>query len=155
MLYSRTLLVIHLKYSSTWHTGLQTLVLGAFAQMGPMEEAGNHCGIWRTSRASDFLFLSLSVGGSVGKESACNVETWVRSLGWEDPVGGRKERLPTPVFWPGEFHGESLGSQRVEHGWATFTSLMITSLLKKIETWQLVGFMTKLQKTYFRSIEIK
>ena len=30
-------------------------------------------------------------------------ETWVRSLGWEDPLG--KERLLTPVFWPGEFHG--------------------------------------------------
>ena len=30
-------------------------------------------------------------------------ETWVRSLGWEDPW--RRERLPTPIFWPGEFHG--------------------------------------------------
>ena len=30
-------------------------------------------------------------------------ETWVRSLGLEDPW--RRERLPTPVFWPGEFHG--------------------------------------------------
>ena len=30
-------------------------------------------------------------------------ETWVRSLGWEGPW--RRERLPTPVFWPGEFHG--------------------------------------------------
>ena len=30
-------------------------------------------------------------------------ETWVRSLGWEDPL--EKERLPTLVFWPGEFHG--------------------------------------------------
>ena len=30
-------------------------------------------------------------------------EKWVRSLGWEDPW--RRERLPTPVFWPGEFHG--------------------------------------------------
>ena len=30
-------------------------------------------------------------------------ETWVWSLRWEDPW--RKERLPTPVFWPGEFHG--------------------------------------------------
>ena len=30
-------------------------------------------------------------------------ETWVRSLGWEDSL--RRERLPTPVFWPGEFHG--------------------------------------------------
>ena len=30
-------------------------------------------------------------------------ETWVRSLGWEDLL--EKGRLPTPVFWPGEFHG--------------------------------------------------
>ena len=30
-------------------------------------------------------------------------EAWVRSLGWEDPR--RRERLPTPVFWPGEFPG--------------------------------------------------
>ena len=30
-------------------------------------------------------------------------ETWVRSLGWEDLW--RRERLSTPVFWPGEFHG--------------------------------------------------
>ena len=31
-------------------------------------------------------------------------ETWVRKIPW------RKERLPTPVFWPVEFHGQrSLG----------------------------------------------
>ena len=30
-------------------------------------------------------------------------ETWVQSLAWEDPL--EKERLPTPVFWPGEFQG--------------------------------------------------
>ena len=30
-------------------------------------------------------------------------ETWVRTLGWKNPW--RKERLPTPVFWPREFHG--------------------------------------------------
>ena len=30
------------------------------------------------------------------------LETWVRSLGWEDPW---RKRLHTPVFWPGEFHG--------------------------------------------------
>ena len=29
-------------------------------------------------------------------------ETWVWSLGWEDPW--RREQLPTPVFWRGEFH---------------------------------------------------
>ena len=30
-------------------------------------------------------------------------ETWVWSLDWEDPW--RREWLPTPVFWPGKFHG--------------------------------------------------
>ena len=48
-------------------------------------------------------------------------ETWVQSLGWENPLG--KARLPTPVFLPGEFHGLSRpwGSQRVWHKWGTFT----------------------------------
>ena len=46
-------------------------------------------------------------------------ETWVWSLGWEDPL--ERERLPTPVFWPGEFQGQSMGSQTVRHDWATFT----------------------------------
>ena len=32
-------------------------------------------------------------------------ETWVQSRGWEDPWAGRRERLCTPVFWSGEFHG--------------------------------------------------
>ena len=31
-------------------------------------------------------------------------ETWVRSLGWEDPL--EREGQPTPVFLPGEFHGQ-------------------------------------------------
>ena len=30
-------------------------------------------------------------------------ETWVQSLGYEHPL--RRARLPTPVFWPREFHG--------------------------------------------------
>ena len=31
-------------------------------------------------------------------------ETWVQSLGWEDPL--EKEQLLILVFWPGEFHGQ-------------------------------------------------
>ena len=30
-------------------------------------------------------------------------ETWIWSLGWEDPL--EKGKVPIPVFWPGEFHG--------------------------------------------------
>ena len=31
-------------------------------------------------------------------------ETWVRSMGWEDPL--EKGTATIPVFWPGEFHGQ-------------------------------------------------
>ena len=46
-------------------------------------------------------------------------ETWVQSLG----CGLRREWLPTPVFWPGEFHGlySQMRLQRVIHNWVTFT----------------------------------
>ena len=30
---------------------------------------------------------------------------WVQPLGWEDAL--RRERLPTPVFWPEEYHGRA------------------------------------------------
>ena len=32
-------------------------------------------------------------------------EIWVQSLGWEDPPGEAAWQ-PTPVFLPGEFHGQ-------------------------------------------------
>ena len=53
-------------------------------------------------------------------------ETWVRSLGCEDPL--EKERLPTPVSWPGEFDGlySPMGLQRVGRDFqftCTFNSL--------------------------------
>ena len=42
-------------------------------------------------------------------------DPWVGKISW------RKERLPTPVFWPRKFHGQSMGLQRAGHDWATFT----------------------------------
>ena len=47
-------------------------------------------------------------------------ETWVQSLGWEEPW--RREWILAPVFLSGEFYGQrrlaglqSMGSQRVGH----------------------------------------
>ena len=69
-----------------------------------------------------------------GKECACPCrrflpmqETWVRSLGWEDPL--EKEPQPTPVFLPGKSHAQgSLMSYspwggRVTHDWMTNNNL--------------------------------
>ena len=46
-------------------------------------------------------------GGTSGKESACQCR-WHKRHGFDPWVGKipwRREKLPTPVFWPGEFHG--------------------------------------------------
>ena len=48
------------------------------------------------------LVASLSVAPLVKNPPAMR-ETWVRFLGWKIPR--RRERLPSPVFWPGELHG--------------------------------------------------
>ena len=39
---------------------------------------------------------------SVGQESACNAGGSIPGFG---KIPWRRERLPTPVFWPGELHG--------------------------------------------------
>ena len=44
------------------------------------------------------------MGSSHSKESAAVRESWVQSLGWEDPL--EKEWQATPVFLPGESHGQ-------------------------------------------------
>ena len=63
--------------------------------------------------------------GPAGKESTCSVgdlglipgfDPWFGKIPW------RRKRLPTPVFWPGEFNGQSMRSQRVKHEWVTSTS---------------------------------
>ena len=46
-------------------------------------------------------------GGSDGKESNCNV----RDSGSIPGLGrypGEGDRLPTPIFWPGEFHRQGI-----------------------------------------------
>ena len=62
-------------------------------------------------------------GGSDSKESTTMLETWIQSLGWEDPL---EEVMATPAFLPGESPRreeprelQSMGSQRVGHDWVT------------------------------------
>ena len=57
---------------------------------------------WRRDRLPTPVFLGFPWAQLV-KNLPAMQETWVQSLGWEDPL--EKGRLPTPVFLPGEFHG--------------------------------------------------
>ena len=56
---------------------------------------------WRRDRLPTPVFLGFC-DGSAGKEFACKVGD-LGSIPW------RREWLPTPGFWPGEFHGSNPG----------------------------------------------
>ena len=58
-------------------------------------------------------------------------EIWVRSLGWEDPL--EKRKATQSVFWPGEFHGQPMGSQRVRHNRTTSTFTLIFIFENRLE----------------------
>ena len=58
-------------------------------------------------------------------------ETWVRSLGWEDPLEKEMATHSSTLAWripwteePGRL--QSMGSQRVRHDWATSLSLSLS-----------------------------
>ena len=55
-------------------------------------------------------------------------ETWVQSPGWEDPL--EREWLPTPVFLPGEFHGQR--SQATVHGVAKSRSRLTINRINEV-----------------------
>ena len=42
-------------------------------------------------------------------------ETWVRSLGWEDPLEKEMATHPSTLAWKIPWTEESMGSQRVGH----------------------------------------
>ena len=48
--------------------------------------------------------LGASLVTQMVKDLTAMQETWVRFLGWEDPW--RRAWQPTPVFLPGESHGQ-------------------------------------------------
>ena len=65
---------------------------------------GNKTRKWRQIIKSTLTLIKGFPCGSAGKESTLNAG----DLGSIPGLGrspGRRERIPAPVFWPGEFHG--------------------------------------------------
>ena len=58
--------------------------------------------------------------GSAGKESACNVGDWVRSLGWEDSLEKGKVTPSSILAWRIPWTVRSMGLQRIGQDRATF-----------------------------------
>ena len=59
------------------------------------------------------------------KDSLAMQETWVRSLGWEDPLEKGMATHSRILAWRSPGMVESLGSQRVGHNQVTFTHSQI------------------------------
>ena len=57
----------------------------------------------KKKKPSASLIVGASFVAQLVKNPPAMQDTWVWSLGWEVPR--RRERLPTPVLWPEEFHG--------------------------------------------------
>ena len=53
-------------------------------------------------------------------------ETWVRSLGWGDPLEKRKPTHFSILAWRIPWTIQSMESQRVRHNWVTFTLVRST-----------------------------
>ena len=68
--------------------------------------------------AASILWASLIaqfVKNPLALQETPQFDSWVGKIPW------RRERLPPPVFQPGELHGLYMGSQRVRHNWVNFT----------------------------------
>ena len=57
-------------------------------------------------------------------------ETWVWSLGWDDPLEKGTATLSSILAWRIPWTVQPMGSQRVGHNWATFISPHVWSTLR-------------------------
>ena len=80
------------------------------------------CLVWHCLVGNDFW---VSLVAQMVKNLPAVQETWVRSLGWEDPLEKGTAPHSSILAWripwteePGRL--QSMGSQRVTHYWATF-----------------------------------
>ena len=81
--------------------------------------------------------------GSAGKESApcrrLGFDPWVGKIPW------RRERLPTPVSWPGEFHGWYIHGVKKSQTWLSDFPFYLMNLF--IFFYQMAGYFFILEET--------
>ena len=91
---------------------------------------GNWFRLWREN-ASCLVIYGASVVAQMVKRLPAMQETWVGSLGQEDPLqkemATHSSTLAWKIPWTEEPGGlQSMGSQRVEHDWATSLTLLLS-----------------------------
>ena len=70
-----------------------------------------------------YLFIWTAFVAQLVKIPSAMWETWVWSLGWEDPLEKGKATHSSILAWRIPWTVWSMGLQRVGHDWATITSL--------------------------------
>ena len=83
--------------------------------------------LWNTHLLLLLLYQVASLWASFMAQLVKNLpamwETWVPSLGWEDPLEKETATHSSILAWRIPWTVESMGSQWVRHDWMTFTSL--------------------------------
>ena len=78
--------------------------------------------IYLTAVVPTEVFLGFPCGSAqLVKNPPAIWETWVWSLGWEDPLEKGKATYSSILAWRIPWTVQSMGSQRVRHNWAAFT----------------------------------
>ena len=104
-------------------------------------------GLYRVEQQSYIYILGFPCG-SAGKESSCNVG----DLGSIPGLGRspwRMERLPTPVFWPGEFHGLSSPWGHKESDMTEWLSLSLFHLIVNwvyFQNWEIFSMLLERER---------
>ena len=87
-------------------------------------EMKHSCEPWRARLGWQGRCLGASKPSLVAQMVEClpaMQETWVRSLGWEDPLEKEKATHSSILAWRIPWTIQSMESQRVGHNWVTFT----------------------------------
>ena len=77
--------------------------------------------IWLLNSDESYYGDWPSLVAQLVKNPAAIWETWVQSLGWEDPWEKRKATYSSILAWRIPWTVQSIGLQKVRHDWVTFT----------------------------------
>ena len=99
--------------------------------------------IWCTFQSELFYRCEnpgLPLVAQLVKNSLAMRETWVWSLGWEDPLEKGKTAQSSILAWRIPWTIQFMGSQRVGHNWATFTFFpwVILQMWKPTTKWKML-----------------
>ena len=97
---------------------------------GTLDSGGDHSAVGRPPHCGMFCNIPVlpraSLVAQLVKNPPAMQETWVRSLGWEDPLEKGKATHSSILAYRIPWTIQPMGSQRVGHYWATFTDWLFS-----------------------------